>query len=287
MGEHWLDPTYVWPGLGAALVGCVWAVGLTWRPPLGLATLDSLPTLTPQEVLPVPQSPEHYLDGIMRRNLFDEDVIAAWVPEEATPERRTVAKLDVILVGTVVTRPAALSTALIRFREGGRTEVFGMGAKVQDHHIIRIDPRQLTLLAPNGQQVAVTVSGAAAIPPPSAPAPAIDPGLVQQLENEKFAIDASIVDDFTLDKFARQSQVVPVMEDGGTMRGFTMAEIKPGSVPAQVGFENGDLLVGVNGDMFKENPDPSKLFGGLPGQSSFCVNLIRRGRPTELCFEVK
>ncbi|HHO52975.1 MAG TPA: hypothetical protein ENK18_19385, partial [Deltaproteobacteria bacterium] len=105
-------------------------------------------------------SSDAYLDGIMRRNLFDVEIIATWAPEpEDDADQEMISELEVELIGTAVTEPLSLSSAVIRHTEDELVRGYSLGDKLFDREIVSIEPRRVTLRRPDGGLEILQIEG--------------------------------------------------------------------------------------------------------------------------------
>jgi hypothetical protein len=87
------------------------------------------------------------------------------------------------------------------------------------------------------------------------------------------------------DLLVRSARIVPATKNGQPS-GFKLFAIRPQSVYAAVGFQNGDLVTVVNG-MSIETPDKLlEIYAKLRVAERFVVNLERRGNPVTLDIKV-
>jgi S1-C subfamily serine protease len=80
---------------------------------------------------------------------------------------------------------------------------------------------------------------------------------------------------------ARSARVVPAMEDGQP-RGFKLYAIRPQSVPGVLGFQNGDLITGINDRALTSIEGAMETYSQLRDAKELRVQLERRGVPSEL-----
>ena len=85
-------------------------------------------------------------------------------------------------------------------------------------------------------------------------------------------------------KFARST---PVKDDNGKVIGQRLLGIRPDTVLAQLGIENGDVLTGING--FDMN-DPTKMleaYTRLTTAPDVSVSVQRGGKPVNVQYHMK
>lgn len=84
---------------------------------------------------------------------------------------------------------------------------------------------------------------------------------------------------------ARQARIVPAMQDDIT-RGFKLYGIRSGSLPSQLGLQNGDLLVAFDGQPLASLDAAMAAFARLPALGSFTLTIERRGATQQLTIAI-
>jgi len=84
---------------------------------------------------------------------------------------------------------------------------------------------------------------------------------------------------------ARQARIVPKQTDG-TIEGFKLYGIRPGSVFKAVGIKNGDLVRSVNGMALGSMEKLLEVFAKLRHATTYTFELDRRGTPLTLTIDV-
>ena len=103
----------------------------------------------------------------------------------------------------------------------------------------------------------------------------------------KYVIDQKEVDNAlsNLDKLYTQIRAVPNFS-GGKVSGMKILSVRRGSIFAKLGLKRGDILKQING-MELDVRRGFQIFGQLKDQQSFNVDLIRRGQPLTLEYEIR
>ena len=96
-------------------------------------------------------------------------------------------------------------------------------------------------------------------------------------------VDKIIQDPMTV---ARGARVVPSFQNGVAM-GFKLYAIRPSSVFARLGFENGDTLMAVNGMVLTSADKALEAYTKLRSADHFEIELQRRGRPITLTVDIR
>lgn len=120
-------------------------------------------------------------------------------------------------------------------------------------------------------------------PPPSAPPP--PPGAIDCPREHHCTLDRAYLDELLASPttLARQARVMPSMRDG-QMRGFKMYGIRPGSLPNLLGFKNGDMIVGINGQPMTSIESALGVYETLRAPGPVAVEVDRKGeRFTKTC----
>jgi general secretion pathway protein C len=150
---------------------------------------------------------------------------------------------------------------------------------------------------PQGAPAVASVAPMPAVPPPSpasgSPSPegdllaAVDQG-VKKVSDNAYDIDRGLVDKILTDPsvVARQARIVPSIKDGKA-NGFKMYAIRPNSVFAKIGLQNGDTIQSINGfDM--SSPDKAlEVYTKVRSASNLSVSILRRGQPLQMDYSIK
>jgi general secretion pathway protein C len=116
---------------------------------------------------------------------------------------------------------------------------------------------------------------------------AVDKG-VKKLDETRYDIDRALVEKILSDPTvaARSARIVPSVKDGKS-NGFKMYAIRPNSLFAKIGLQNGDTITSINGlDM--SSPDRAlEVYTKVRSASSLSVSVIRRGQPVNLDYSIK
>jgi hypothetical protein len=129
-------------------------------------------------------------------------------------------------------------------------------------------------------------------PPPPPPAdedlgPFFDQ-TIHQAGTNQYNIDRALVDRL-LDNpmtFAKGARVVPAMKNGKA-GGFKLYAIRPDSLFARLGFENGDALVRVNGFDLTTADQALEVYAKLRDATSLQIDLERRGQPISITLTIQ
>src|SRR5215470_11471028 len=216
-----------------------------------------------------------------------------------------ITSLPLALLATIVAADPSVSAATIFNTSTFKSGSYGVGDQIPDAgRVKRIHPKSVDFvnkttgrverveLAPtNAPPVAV-----APPPPPPAAEPAnpdndllaaVDKG-VKKIDDSKYDIDRALVDKILADPTvaARSARIVPSIKDGKP-NGFKMYAIRPNSLFAKIGLQNGDTITSING-MDMSSPDKAlEVYTKVRSASSLSVSIIRRGQPVNMDYSIK
>ncbi len=84
---------------------------------------------------------------------------------------------------------------------------------------------------------------------------------------------------------AGDSRAVPAVE-GGRVVGLKLFSIRPGSTLDELGLNNGDVVLRINGHELTSAEKTLELYTSLPDASSIVVDIERRGAPLALHYDI-
>jgi len=116
---------------------------------------------------------------------------------------------------------------------------------------------------------------------------AIDSG-VKKIDDNTYEIDRSLVDKVLANPMgvAKGARVVPSVKNGKP-DGFKLYAIRPNSVYAKLGLQNGDTLQSINGFELTSADRALEVYTKLREASALQVDVTRRGKPTTLNYRIK
>jgi membrane-associated protease RseP (regulator of RpoE activity) len=85
--------------------------------------------------------------------------------------------------------------------------------------------------------------------------------------------------------FAKQARIVPDMQDGVT-QGYKLYGIRSGSLPSQLGIQNGDVIVAIDGMTLSNLDATLAAFSRLPALGTVTVTIERRGATMQLTIAI-
>jgi len=195
------------------------------------------------EVIAAPRlaPPPERSDVILDHNLSDSNTPA---PAPVQREDIETSRLPVTLIGTFAADEPSLSRATLHDRERKQTLVVAIGDQIADQAlVVRIEPRR-AVLSENGALRELILVGQGASPVTRSAAssrrtPLNTEGPEQRLDSEnEHAFFNQLLD---------QGRVLPKFENDGQMVGLEVSAIQAGSLFAEIGLENGDVITEFNG----------------------------------------
>ncbi|MBI2920414.1 MAG: PDZ domain-containing protein [Planctomycetes bacterium] len=109
-------------------------------------------------------------------------------------------------------------------------------------------------------------------------------------ERVDWELDARELDYATknLDTLLGQVKLRPYAVEGGEMAGLAIDEVTPGSLAAERGFLNGDVVKAVDGQVLASVEDLKKMASapGMEEKDSITITVERSGRKIEMVFKV-
>jgi general secretion pathway protein C len=242
---------------------------------------------------------------ILERNLFgsridrsshdpdisDEDL--ELLPESTLPMK---------LLGTVVEVKGRRSRAIIQDTGTRQQQTFFAGEEVQEGVLLASVSRNRVVLIRNGQEEILEKAKDAASSPPArrvaarsgrarptaAKSAAVGDLNIRKVGDNNYVMDRREVDGFLQDfnKLLTQIRVVPHFADGKP-NGFKVFNIRPGSLFAQLGMVNGDIIKRVNSLDITGPEQALQMFTQLRDESRVTVDLERFRKNITLQYDIR
>ncbi|TAL18486.1 PDZ domain-containing protein [bacterium] len=261
-------------------------------------------------------------DVIAERNLFNDnprppaELAAAAQPATpaapAEPPKPEPLKLNAALVATAV-RSQGASFAV--FQEGNVSSIVFAGDPVSPGITLKEIGKDYVLVMRNGSEEKIELFAARPVSaesaqrgpmrPPTRTRPATPPvpgresavltpqsDTIRQVSENAWAIDRSEFDNAIANMTAlmQQIRVVPnVTGTGDSVQtdGFKVFSIVPASLFSRIGLQNNDIIKEVNGTPLNSIEQAYEAFSRLQGESSIQLNLLRKGQPLTLAYDVR
>jgi len=240
------------------------------------------------------QSERQYMDTILRRNIFDVAAIAAYNPAASSGggSSEPITDLKVVLMGTVVATPSTYSSALIveEDRES-RPTGYGIGDKLQDAEIIKIEAKVVTLKRGDGRIETLTMEEGRKVTQTatsSAESTSDDSG-VEKLGDNKYAVDRSLIDKYIgdMESISRMGRALLHRGPDGEFDGYRLSAIRRNTLADQLGIKNGDVVHSVNGQALNSVQGAMGAYQGMMNESNFTFEITRRGQRVTMEYEVR
>lgn len=272
---------------GAVNLAVAWGLAV----PEGAESTE--PVLASEAVVPVAPAPVKapklgetvYVSGILGRNLFDPNAIGKG--EEGEEGEGGIPALAIKLKGTIVVEPAVYSAAFIE--EEGKPTIwaYGIGQSVQGAEIVAIE-RDRILVRRGGTEEWIEVGGKTAEADRPAAGEGGEGGVTADSETS-FSIDRKTLDEKLADLASLQKEARALLHRGpdGEYDGYRLSAIRRGSMLDSLGVKNGDIIHTVNGLPLTSVDGAMKALEQLRSDSSFKIEVTRRGQPVSLDYAVK
>jgi general secretion pathway protein C len=218
--------------------------------------------------------------------------------------------LPLALLATIVASNSSASAATIYNTQSFKSGSYRVGDGIQDAGQLRkIHPKTVDFWNKNSnrlERIELLPSGSAPIasapPPPIAPPvsvpvegqspdadllTAVDKG-VKKIDDTHYDIERGLIDKILTDPTAaaRAARIVPSIKDGKP-NGFKLYAIRPNSLFAKIGMQNGDTISSINGfDM--SSPDKAlEVYTKVRSATNLSVSVVRRGQPVNMDYSIK
>ncbi|MFT3838492.1 MAG: hypothetical protein QM723_16055 [Myxococcaceae bacterium] len=255
VGISWLAPMLF--GLGATLLAMV-------------VELGSPAWIKPKPRLALPQDPVPSLDP---ERLSALTGLAARRERASTPVATEPTRLHLRARGTLL--GPFIDWAAIQDLDTGKMQSYAVGDVVQGATILAIN-RSLITLRENGHATYLEVSGlgrVVATPPP--PPREVTPG--------HFSIARQEVER----QLGNLAELAPTVRAMPTPHGMKLFAIRPGSLPAQLGVQNGDTITKVNGIALDHADGLLEAYTRLRSSSHFEIQIERDGAPVTQTYDLQ
>jgi type II secretory pathway component PulC len=239
-------------------------------------------------------SVEDYLNGIMRRNLFDITIIDLWKPVggPGTGPTEATSDLKVKLLATMVATPAEFSNALIADESSpDLPSAYSIGDMLHDRKVVSIENDKVGLERQDGTVEYLTMGTGELVRAPSGTETAAtgEEGGVTQVSENKFVVSRDMFEKNIndLEGISRMGRALLHRGPDGEFDGYRLSAIRRNTLADQLGIKNGDIIHSVNGQPLNSVQAAMTAYNTMQTQQNFCFEISRRGTPTELCYEVR
>ncbi len=215
------------------------------------------------------------------------------------------------LAATIVARDPSVSAATIINTQTQRSGQYSVGDGLFDVGEVReIHPKLVKFHNKKTNRIerielgGVPSTAVASITPPRNPVPAATPATdtaspeadllaavdkgVRKVGDNQYDIDRGLVDKILADPsvMMRQARVVPSIKDGKA-NGFKMYAIRPSSVYAKIGLQNGDTIQAINGFEITSMDKAMEIYTKLRSASNLSLSVLRRGQQVQMDYSIK
>jgi general secretion pathway protein C len=243
---------------------------------------------------------------ILKRNLFGSRVT------EAAPDEKELAAEDIEqlpestlpleLLGTVVQADGKRSFAIVLDKSVREQRIYLLGDEISQGVTVASIARNRIVIDKNGVEEVLEKTGESAEPETKRQPRRLRPETnrtasagggensiaVRKVDDSSFVLDRREVEGVLQDfnKLLTQVRVVPHFSDGKP-DGFKIFNIRPGSLFAQLGMVNGDIVKRVNGLEISGPEQALQMFTQLRDESQVTVDLERFRKNLTLQYEIR
>lgn len=227
--------------------------------------------------------------AFMERNLFAVKSDETRTPKEsdllANLDKLALTSLNCTLIGTVVNENGD-SWAIIRDNQSNKEEKVTVGSDVSGAKVVLI-LRNKVVLNFNGKDE-LLVMGIEKIRADKTALEQADKGTGGAEEASAYKISKDFVEATMNDlpKIMATVRIRPFMKDGKP-QGFKISQLKEGSLLKTMGFQDEDIIKGVNGQEIRSPEDMMKLYTSLKDSSFFSVTVMRKNQLKTLNYKVR
>jgi general secretion pathway protein C len=196
-------------------------------------------------------------------------------------------------LGTLVALPPDTSLASILDETAGRPLTVWAGSSLRGTEVLAIE-RTRVLVWNAGRREFIDFAPAtgpqAALQPPPAPAgmPMALGASIRQVGPSAYELPRAEVDHALANtaQLATQARIVPTFR-GGVAQGFKLFAIRPDSLFARLGLQNGDIVRRLNGLSLDNVESALEAYSRLREASRIELELERGGQPVHLTYSVQ
>jgi len=241
----------------------------------------------------------HLYRRISQKNMFNSASTGELAGAEGDRTARRTAplkktELNVELIGTVV-GPPEHSFAIIEDRQIRTQDLYQVDDMVQGQaRIVSISRCRVVVLRGGAEEIIEcpdpqdrtkrTASAVRYSPSPSTPGSYA----VRQMSDSEYVIDQAEVENAltNINQLLTQIRVVPNFQDGQA-DGFRVFAIKPESIFAKVGLQNGDIIRSINNQDITSPERAFQVFQELRNARNLSVEISRKGQTQSLSYEIR
>ena len=287
----------------------------------GLRVIPSVDDAFLAPPAPPPSSPQHHarFSAIAERNLLGlkHENLQPQQAEAAAEEHRVSGRefkeselqpcsVNAVVRATLVAEDPAASLAVILHPLTREPTIYtindGSCDLAEDAVVVAVRNREVVIRRRNhferckGEGESASASPAISVVPeppllgggePADPSPNDMSGVTKVSETD-YRVERAEVDRVlaNLNEVAMQARIVPSFRNGKA-NGFKMFSIKPGSIYAKIGLQNGDVIQKINGFEMNGVDRALEVFAKLREATSLVVDILRRGEAKTLSYVIQ
>jgi general secretion pathway protein C len=267
---------------------------------------------------PGPESSFERYRAVAARDLFRGGPPSAEPPPPPPEEVIEESDLRYRLVGTAAAASDPhRSVAVVEDESSRQTVLVRPDHQLSGARVVRIERKRIVVENKGQLQEIKFAESPGALPPPGSPAPpgsqkgarrtpgrvpsgmsAAPPGVtpsgleqkVLELSAQASAAEATAGQAQAVKRtqsILTQARIIPRYAEDGGMSGLEVSSIRPGSLLEAAGFENGDLVLAINGTPLSDPGQGLKVFRELATAERFVVNVERQGAVLELQYQAE
>jgi general secretion pathway protein C len=243
------------------------------------------PPLPPLVIAPPPApatSSSFSIQPLLTAHLFGQ------VSQELTGGRLDnlpLSSLNLILTGVIASGSGGYALISVN---GQPQEPFAIGQTITAGAVLQAVYPDRIVIRRNGVLESLMLEGTElpqtepGTPPATADLPATSlAGVVQETGHNHYTVERDVLAaQMRTPDFLRQAVIEP--QTGG---GFTVRQIQPGSLYAELGLRAGDVIKTVNGQPINTAEDAIKLYQQMPNIPSVQIEITRGGKPENLYYQ--
>ena len=232
---------------------------------------------------------------VWENNIFHTGPIPSELKTDQQTTEPVLSSLPFTLKGTIIHANPSRSVATVQAGSNDKTFSYQIGDTIENQAEVKeINRAKLVFFNQNNSRLEYII-----IPEEkpklkisyqtdkkiSKPTQKVD-SLIKRVGN-KFEVKRSDLNDYLvkLPEILNQARVVPYTKEG-ELKGFRFASIDKGSVFEDLGFEKGDIIKEVAGEMVTTPDQALELFERLKGGSGFKMLVEKEGQDVELEYNV-
>jgi len=255
-----------------------------------------LPTTIPaKKMAPIaPGARSYTFSDIVDKNIFNADhkippslgELQGGNPEDNVP-RKSALPLD--LIGTIVHIDPSRSVATILLKGQNKVDSYEVGKSIEGMAEVKEIQRKRVIFRNSHTQVLEYIEipeDAKIVLSTEHPFSAAHPDKEEKTDFTfpRAELEAQLSDMQTL---LQQARAVPEAGPDGTIRGFKIVEIQPGSIFDKIGIRLNDTILGVNGQPITSPQQAMDRFQELRSANEIKVNVDRGGTEKTLHYNIQ